>query len=88
MAELSTTVTSKGQVTIPSAIRRALNIQPRDKISFELLDGKAFLRPVKSAVLASYGAVKPLKPAGSPMDYRELRQEIEEEIANEVAGEG
>jgi AbrB family looped-hinge helix DNA binding protein len=88
MAKLSTTVTSKGQVTIPGEIRRALNIKPRDRIAFALVDGTVLLRPIKSAVLASYGAVKSLKPVGSPMDYRGLRREIEEEIANEVAGEG
>ncbi len=87
MAELSTTVTSKRQVTIPGEIRRALNIKPRDRIAFDLVDGKVLLRPIKSAVLASYGAVKPLKPAGKPVDYRGLRREIEEEIADEVAGE-
>ena len=88
MAELSTTVTFKGQVTIPGAIRRALNIKPRDRIAFDLVGGKVVLRPIKSAVLASYGAVKPLKPARKPIDYRVLRREIEEEIADEAAREG
>ncbi len=88
MREYSSTVTSKGQVTIPGEIRRALNIKAKDRIAFDLVDGKVLLRPIKSAVLASYGAVKPLKPAGKPIDYRGLRREIEEEIADEVAREG
>ena len=88
MAGLSTTVTSKGQVTIPGAIRRALNIMPRDRIAFDLVDGVVLLRPMKSAVLASYGAVKPLKATGKTIDYRGLRREIEEEIADEAAREG
>ena len=87
MVELFTTVTSKGQVTIPSAIRRALNIKPKDRVAFELVNGKAFLRPIGSAVLASYGAVKPIKQSDNPIDYRKLRHEIEEEIADEVSRE-
>ena len=76
MLELSTTVTSKGQVTIPSEIRRALNIKLKDRVAFELVNGKVFLRPIGSAVLASYGAVKPFKPSKKPIDSRELRREI------------
>lgn len=88
MGEHSTTVTSKGQVTIPVEVRRALNIKPRDRVAFELVDGEVLLRPVKSAVQATYGTVKPLKPLRKPIDFRALRREIQEEIAAEVASEG
>ncbi|MFM2044367.1 MAG: prlF antitoxin for toxin YhaV toxin [Pseudomonadota bacterium] len=33
------TVTSKGQLTIPSEIRQALSIGPGDQVSFTLADG-------------------------------------------------
>ena len=88
VGEHATTVTSKGQVTIPGEIRRALNIKPKDKVAFELVDGEVRLRPMKSAVLATYGTVKPLKPLKKPIDFRKLRREIQEEIADEVASEG
>ncbi len=87
MAEYVTTVTQKGQVTIPGELRRVLGLKPKDKVAFELVEGEVRLRPIKSAVLASYGSVKPLKPPDNPIDYRRLRREIEEEIADEVAGE-
>ncbi len=87
MAEYVTTVTQKGQVTIPGELRRVLGLKPKDKVAFELVAGEVRLRPIKSAVLASYGSVKPLKPKGNPIDYGRLRSEIEEEIADEVAGE-
>lgn len=82
--EHSTTVTSKGQVTIPSELRRALNIKPRSKVAFELVDGEIRLRPVQSPVLSSFGAVKPKR---KPEDFRKMRREIEEEIAEDVSGE-
>ena len=87
MAEYVTTITHKGQVTIPGELRRILGLKPRDKVAFDLVEGEVRLRPIKSPVLASYGSVKPLKPPDNPLDYGRLRGEIEEEIADEVAGE-
>jgi AbrB family looped-hinge helix DNA binding protein len=49
---MATTVTSKGQVTIPKHVRVALNIKPGTKIDIELSgDGEAKLRKA--------GAVEP-----------------------------
>ena len=33
------TITQKGQTTIPSEIRHQMNIEPGDKISFEIING-------------------------------------------------
>lgn len=85
MGEYSTTVTSKGQVTIPGELRRALSIKPKDKVAFELINGELRLRPIQSPVLSSFGAVK---PKNRPEDFQRMRREIEEEIAEEVAKEG
>jgi AbrB family looped-hinge helix DNA binding protein len=81
----TTTVTSKGQVTIPVELRRALNIKPKDRVAFELVDGEVRLRRVQSRLLAGYGAVT---PHSRPLDFRKLRQETEKEIAEEVIKEG
>ncbi len=41
---MSTTVTSKGQVTIPKAVRDRLNIKPGSAVDFELApDGRVVL---------------------------------------------
>lgn len=37
------TLTSKGQATIPAEIRRALDLQPGDKITFEIREHKAVI---------------------------------------------
>ncbi len=39
-----TTLTSKGQVTIPKEIREALDLKPHDKITFVVADGYAKLQ--------------------------------------------
>ncbi len=85
MGEYSTTVTSKGQVTIPGELRRALNIKPKDKVAFELVDGEIRLRPAKSVVEATYGAVT---PTSRPEDFRKLRRDFEEGMAEDARREG
>lgn len=84
----TSSVTQKGQVTIPRHIRKALNIDAKDLVEFTLVDGEVRLRPIKSAVLASYGAIASLKSRERPIDFRQLRSEVEEEIADEAASEG
>ncbi len=41
-------VTSKGQVTIPKAIRDRFSIHPHDKIDFTTEDDQIILKPVKT----------------------------------------
>lgn len=44
--DLQSTVTSKGQITLPKALREALNLKPGDKIRFVPDDrGGVYLRP-------------------------------------------
>jgi antitoxin PrlF len=44
---MATTVTSKGQVTIPKPVRDRLGIKPGNAVEFELvLDGRVVLRKV------------------------------------------
>ena len=45
-----TTLTSKGQVTIPTEIRDELGLKPADKIMFSLEDGNVTLRRVYPAL--------------------------------------
>ena len=85
MTEYITTVTQKGQVTIPGELRKALRIEPKDKVAFELVDGEVRLHPVQSPVLASYGAVKPKR---RPEDFQRIRMETEEEAAVDASSEG
>ena len=42
------TVTTKGQVTIPKAIRDLMGIQPNDKIDFIMENGRVVLKPLKT----------------------------------------
>ncbi|HEY6305934.1 MAG TPA: AbrB/MazE/SpoVT family DNA-binding domain-containing protein [Candidatus Angelobacter sp.] len=41
-------ITTKGQITVPLAVRRALGVQPGDKLLFETDNGGIRVRPVRT----------------------------------------
>lgn len=44
----SSTVSSKGQVTIPIEVRQRLGLKAGDKVEFAFEKGRTFLRPARS----------------------------------------
>lgn len=84
MKQLETRLTRKGQVTIPAPIRSRLGLKPRDLVRFELEGDGVKLKPAPSKLLQGYGAVAPRK---KPEDWRHVRSEIEQTIAEEVDAE-
>ncbi len=71
MAEILMTVTSKGQVTIPAAVRRHLHIKKNQKIALVLEpDGSVRLRkPRYSSVAELSGAARTL---GRKLSWSEM----------------
>ena len=82
MDEAITRITSKGQVTVPVAIRRALDIKPRDRIAFTLEGGVATLRKAESVVDKLAGSVP---YDGPPLDFKKLREEFARDMARNAA---
>jgi antitoxin PrlF len=78
-------VTQKGQVTIPADIRRELNLETGDRVEFLVEGGTVRISPARSVVQASFGVVKPLS---RPEDFRAIREEIEQAIAEEAMQRG
>ena len=85
MPEVETTLTQKGQVTIPREIRVRLGLKPRDRVAFEVEGDAVKIRRAAGKALAGYGSVKPRK---KPEDFRTLREEFERGVGEEVAQEG
>ena len=81
MKEVHSTVTTKGQVTIPVEIRRLLQVQPRDRIAFVVEDDTVRLVRSQSVVARTAGALKSAKP---PLTAEELREVAEKAIAQEA----
>lgn len=80
MAIHESTVTQKGQVTIPADIREQLGIKPKDRVRFEVEDGVVLLKPIGSKILEYYASV----PMQLPENDRTLREEAEIAIAEEA----
>lgn len=62
------TVTSKGQVTIPKEIRVFLKIKPSDKVDFSVENGRVILKPIKT--LQNFRGSIPAKGKGDLVDER------------------
>ncbi|MBM3707634.1 MAG: hypothetical protein FJW69_04725 [Actinobacteria bacterium] len=81
MKELLSTVTTKGQVTIPVEIRRLLGIVTHDKVAFILDDDQVRLARKGNVVDRTAGIFKTSK---LPLTAEELRETAERTIAADV----
>ncbi len=59
--EYVSTITQRGQVTIPAEVRRLLGAKPRDKIAFRVEDGAVRLMPVEYTLEQVFGSVTPIQ---------------------------
>jgi len=87
MKELVSTVSSKGQVTIPVDVRRHLGVTSADKVSFVFLDGgRIELRPARYSVSDLRGIV-PALPGRETDDFEDQIEEAQEALADRIVRE-
>lgn len=75
--EYVSSLTSKGQVTIPVSIRKALGLKPRDKVAFRMENGTVRIQPARASVRDSAGTLN--VPGFRSM--KQLRRETEQLVA-------
>ena len=80
------TMTSKGQVTIPKEVREKLHIKPKDRITFTVDGDHAILHAIHGDILGLKGIFR--DAVKGPIDFRKLRQEAEEGMAAEALERG
>ncbi len=78
--QFTTSVTQKGQATIPVAIRRILGIKPRSKIIIELKGNEASIKPV-----ADFFAMKGSVKSDKPFDIEAMEKAVQDAIINRYA---
>src|SRR6266516_306043 len=83
--EMLSSVSPKGQITIPVEIRRMMGVKPKDKVAFQLEGDQIKIAPARCLLDESYQAIPALQPARS---WKEIEQLAAEEQAQEAAGEG
>ena len=60
---LTSTLTVKGQVTIPASVRRALGLRQGDRVGFIVEEDRVVLLPVVMDMDAAFGLVQPGRSA-------------------------
>lgn len=76
--QFTSSVTQKGQATIPVLIRKRLGIKPNTKIVFELKNGtEASIKPVTDFFTLK-GSVK----SDKPFDIKAMEKAVERAIVN------
>jgi antitoxin PrlF len=84
MQEIVSTITSKGQVTIPAAVRRHLGVGTHDKITFVLTDnGEVRLRVPQYPTIQSLRGIAGSLP--ERRSWREVKEIAQDEQADTVA---
>jgi len=86
---MSTSVSSKGQVTIPKRIRDALGLGRGTKVEFILSDGCARLEPAgNSGVVEAAGALRAYGRRRRGESEKDRLERVHKEVADEAAEEG
>lgn len=82
---LLSTITTKGQLTIPVAIRRRLGLRDRDQVAFVIDEsGRIELQVPKYPTVASLVGTVP--PLAQPMSWQRMREIIREERLSKMRG--
>lgn len=75
-------LTSKGQTTIPLAVRKALELGPHDRLVYEIEDDKVTIRPMKGDIFQYKGSIEPKQ---RPEDFHEIRRITRDAVARRGA---
>jgi len=58
MAKLKTSITSKGQTTVPKAIREVLRVGPRDDVYWDVVDGEVRVSSGEPEFFRWFGSIR------------------------------
>lgn len=84
MARFVSSVSPKGQITIPLEIRKRFGIKPKDKVAFEVEGDTVKLAPAVFTLETAFGSVTPIN---RPENFKELSRQVMEEHAEELVRE-
>jgi AbrB family looped-hinge helix DNA binding protein len=71
----------RGQMTVPRAIRRWLNLREGDRVVFIRRGNEIIIQPLTSTLLDLRGSV----PVTKPQDFTAIRQQVVEKHIRKVA---
>jgi len=77
-------LTSKGQMTIPKEVRKALNLKPSDKVIITVEGREAVIKPLRGNILDIGGSIK-ISEKEKPLDFHRVREEVKKRVAKKAA---
>lgn len=80
-------LSSKGQMTIPKEIRKALNLRPSEKVIIVVEGNQAILQPLRGSLLDIGGSVK-ITDREKPIEFKKVREEVKKRVAKKIATRG
>lgn len=83
--EFVVSVSPKGQITMPKAIRKELGVKPKDKVEIRLEHGEVKVTPIKATFETIYQSVPALK---RKLTDKEMAHIAREDHVMEVAKKG
>jgi AbrB family looped-hinge helix DNA binding protein len=78
-------VTSKGQVTIPAAVRRLLGLKKNARVAFVVEGNAVKVEPAQATLQAAFGAVEPIT---RPEDFERITEIAHEDQALRAVANG
>lgn len=78
------TLTSKGQMTIPKEVRKALNLKPSEKVIIVVEGDHAVIKPLRGNILDIGGSIK-IPDKEKPVTFHKVREVVKKRIAKKVA---
>jgi AbrB family looped-hinge helix DNA binding protein len=81
----TSSITRKGQVTIPKDIRDSLGLTEGQRVFFIRRGEEIVLKPLRGNILELRGSVK---PSTRPENFNQLREQTKKSIASRTASNG
>ena len=81
---ITATIGRRGQMTVPRAIRRALDLREGDRVAFIRQGDQVVLQPLTDTLLDLRGSV----PVAEPQEFGAIREQVIQKHAREVAQGG
>lgn len=79
------TISDKGQITLPAKMRRKLGIKTRSKVEVQIREGEIVIRPAKT--IRDVAGIFAASAKGRTEDWSAMRDQMEQAVAEEVANE-
>ncbi len=73
-------LTSKGQMTIPKEVRKALNLKPAEKVVIVVEGDQAIIKPLRGSILDIGGTIN-IGDQEKPIHFRKVREKVRKQVA-------